>query len=154
VADDKLAAALAEIRAADSSPVLALLSEAARAARKGYAPWFAEEEIDAADNAVTALDLARGCLLGAVEAALACHQRTALYGNAATDDEPDACPHDPDDALHFEDADEPGEWLCEGKPEGAVCSSCVDGEGGERMEWPCPEYSAILAALTGKGGER
>lgn len=70
MADDELAAALAEIRAVDSSPALALLSEACRAARKGYAPEFGEEEIDAADNAVTALDLARGRLVAALEAAL------------------------------------------------------------------------------------
>ncbi len=81
----------------------------------------------------------------AVEAALACHQRTGLYGNAATDGEPDACPHDPDSPLHFEGD---GEWLCEGKPEGAVCSSCT--EDGLPVAFPCPEYSAILAALTGK----
>jgi hypothetical protein len=92
-------------------------------------------------------------VMNAVNAALGFHQRTGLYGNAATDDEPDACPHHPDSPLHFEDANEPGEWLCEGRPEGAVCSTCVDGEGGERMDWPCPEYAAILAALTGKGND-
>ena len=85
----------------------------------------------------------------AVEAALGFHQRVDLYGNAATGDEPGACPHDPDDPLHFEDTEEPGEWLCEGKPEGAVCSTCVDGEGGERLDWPCPEYLAIAAPLGG-----
>jgi hypothetical protein len=88
-------------------------------------------------------------LLAAVNAALACHQRTDLYGNAATGDEPDACPHDPDDALHFEGD---CEWLCEGKPEGAACSSCTD-EDSVPVEWPCPEYAAILAALTGKGND-
>jgi hypothetical protein len=89
-------------------------------------------------------------LLKVAETALKFHQRVPLYGNAATEDEPDACPHHPDSPLHFEDGDGSGEWLCEGKPEGAVCSSCVDGEGGERLEWPCPEYEAILAALAGK----
>jgi len=74
VADDPLKAALDEIRAIDGAPALALLSEAARAARKGYAPEFDEEEIDAAGNAVTALDLARGRLLGAVDAALKAHR--------------------------------------------------------------------------------
>ena len=145
---DPVAAVLAEIRGLDSSPVLAMLSEAARGARKGYAPCFGEEEIDAADNAVTALDLARGCLLAAVEAALGHHKRVPLYGNAATGDEPGACPHDPDSPLHFEDGDGSGEWLCEGKPEGAACSSCT--EDGLPAGWPCPEYSAIAAALTGK----
>lgn len=90
-------------------------------------------------------------LLAAVEAAAKFHQRLPLYGTAATEEKPGACPHDPDSDLHFEDGNEPGEWLCEGKPEGAVCSTCVDGEGGERLEWPCLEYEAILAALTGRG---
>jgi hypothetical protein len=85
--------------------------------------------------------------VAALGAALSFHQRVNLYGNAATGDEPGACPHDPDAACHF---DGDGEWLCEGKPEGAVCSTCVDGQGGDRLEWPCPEYSAILAALTGE----
>lgn len=87
-------------------------------------------------------------LLAALDAALSHHERIPLYGNAATEDEPGACPHDPDSGLHFESDD--GEWLCEGKPEGAVCSSCVDGEGGERLPWPCDEYAGILAALTGR----
>jgi hypothetical protein len=87
----------------------------------------------------------------AAAAALGFHERVPLYGNAATGDEPAACPHDPDDALHFEDAGEPGEWLCRGKPEGAACSSCA--EDGLPVAWPCPEYSAIAAALTGKGND-
>jgi hypothetical protein len=87
-------------------------------------------------------------VLAATEAALRHHHRTSLYGNAATDDEPGACPHDPDSPLHFEGD---GEWLCEGKPEGAVCSACT--EDGLPVAWPCPEYSAIAAALTGKGAD-
>jgi hypothetical protein len=78
----------------------------------------------------------------AVNAALRFHERTALYGNAATEGEPGNCPHDPDDALHFEGD---GEWLCEGRPEGAVCSTCT--EDGLPVAWPCPEYAAITAAL-------
>jgi len=89
----------------------------------------------------------------AVEAALGFHERVGLYGNASTEEEPGNCPHHPDSDLHFEDADGSGEWLCEGRPEGAVCSSCVDGEGGERIDWPCPEYEAILKALTGKAAD-
>lgn len=82
MADDPLKTALDEIRAIDSAPALALLSEAARDARKGYAPEFDEEEIDAAGNAVTALDLARGRLLGVVDAAL------KLAGELAGGDDP------------------------------------------------------------------
>ena len=105
-------------------------------------------------EAVVETDVAEGDvrrLLKALEAALGNHRREPLYGNAATDDEPGACPHDPDSPLHFEAGDGSGEWLCEGKPEGAVCETCIDGEGGERTDWPCPEYEAILAALTGEG---
>ena len=70
MADDLLKTALDVIRAVDASPALSLLSEAERGARKGYAPYFSEEEIDAADNAVTALDLARMSLLAVVDATL------------------------------------------------------------------------------------
>jgi hypothetical protein len=91
--------------------------------------------------------------MDAVEVALSFHERVNLYGNASTEGEPGNCPHHPDSDLHFEDGDGSGEWLCEGRAEGAVCSSCVDGEGGERVDWPCPEYSAILSALTGKAAD-
>ena len=89
-------------------------------------------------------------LLAGLIAAAGFHERIPLYGRAATEEDPGRCPHDPDSGMHFEDSDNPGTWLCEGLPDGAVCSTCVDGEGGERVEWPCPEYEAILAALGGK----
>jgi hypothetical protein len=84
-------------------------------------------------------------MLRTLEAALKFHQREPLYGNAATEEAPGNCPHHPDSPLHFEGD---SEWLCEGKPEGAVCSACT--EDGLPVEWPCPEYKAILAELTGK----
>jgi hypothetical protein len=91
--------------------------------------------------------------LAAVDAALKHHTRVRLYGNAATEEEPDACPHDPDDdRWHFEDPDG-GEWLCQGKPEGVVCS-CTESPDGERLPWPCDEVTGILAALTGEGNGR
>jgi hypothetical protein len=74
VIDDPLAAALAEIGALDGTPALSLLSEAKRAARKGYAPQFGEQELDAADNAVIALDHARLRLLAALDAVLKAHR--------------------------------------------------------------------------------
>lgn len=86
-------------------------------------------------------------LLAAVDAALSHHRRVPLYGNASTEDEPDACPHDPDSDLHFDDGN--GEWLCEGKPEGAVCS-CTESPDGEQLPYPCDEVTDILAALTGE----
>jgi hypothetical protein len=133
--DDKLAGRLAQLRAD-------LLTAAA----------------DADGATITTVLFRLGLALGvadtamkAVEAALGFHERVGLYGNASTEGEPGNCPHHPDSDLHFEDGDGSGEWLCEGKPEGAVCSSCVDGEGGERIDCPCPEYEAIVKALTGKG---
>jgi hypothetical protein len=94
-------------------------------------------------------------LADGLEAALRCHERVNLYGNASTEGEPGNCPHHPDSDLHFEDGDGSGEWLCEGRPEGAVCSTCIDADGadGEHADWRCPEYEAILAALTGKAAD-
>jgi hypothetical protein len=129
--------------------LLAQVREREQAATPG--PWrcrpdVAEREEDAAFITAARADVPR--LLAAIEAVLEHHQRVPLYGNAATDDEPGNCPHDPDSPLHFED---PGstEWLCRGWPEGAVCSSCA--EDGERATWPCPQYAAILAALAPAG---
>lgn len=83
----------------------------------------------------------------ALRAALEHHRPESLYGNAATPEEPGCCPHDPDSDLHFEAGDGSGEWLCEGKPEGVVCS-CTESSDGERIPYPCEEVAAILAALT------
>jgi hypothetical protein len=124
MADDPLAAALAEIR-------YDVKEARGRGAPRRLADTIAPR------------------LLKAVEAALGYHERVSLYGNAATEDEPGACPHHPDSDLHFEDGDGSGEWLCEGKPEGAVCGTCT--EDGLPVAWPCYEYAAIAAALTGKG---
>lgn len=85
----------------------------------------------------------------AAEAALKFHERYPLYGGAATEGEPGNCPHDPDSDLHFEADDGSGEWLCEGKPEGEICQAHPDADG--PVDWPCWEYEAVLAALTGKG---
>jgi hypothetical protein len=134
MADDELSAALAEIR------------ECQRQAVTEIAP----EEL-APDGVTELAETYAPRLLAALDAALRFHERTALYGNAATDDEPGACPHHPDSPLHFEDGDGSGEWLCEGKPEGAACSTCT--EDGLPVAFPCAEYSAILAALTGKGND-
>lgn len=123
-----------------------------------------EEMIESANALLPGLDPVRAFAAGGlhasalkalagVEAALGNHERVNLYGNAATEGEPGNCPHHPDSDLHFEDGDGSGEWLCEGRPEGAVCSSCVDGEGGDSVDWPCPPYEAILSALTGKGAD-
>jgi hypothetical protein len=88
-------------------------------------------------------------LLALAGAALKHHRPEPLYGNASTEGEPGACPHDPDSPLHFEADDGSGEWLCEGRPEGVVCS-CTESADGEQVPWPCDEVADILAALTGK----
>lgn len=129
------------------------LTAALEHARKAHANAVRLEAAGKMEGALVSYAVASGFvprLLAAVDAALEHHERVPLYGNASTEVEPGACPHDPDSGLHFEADDGSGEWLCEGKPEGAVCSTCVDGEGGERLPWPCDEYAAILAALTGR----
>jgi hypothetical protein len=133
---DPAAAALDEIRAALEAAALAFPAGRIDPARASFAAGTLH------GNALK--------LLAVAGVALKHHQWYPLYGNASTHDELGACPHDPDSGLHFEADDGSGEWLCEGKPEDTVCTSCVDGEGGERVRWPCPEYRAILAALTGK----
>lgn len=88
--------------------------------------------------------------LAAVEAALAIHAPVNLYGPAADEDHPDACPHSPaaDWDVHFEcDAGSmarPGLLLCGDVQAGRECQEC-------ETEWPCPTYEAIQAALNGKG---
>ena len=88
-------------------------------------------------------------VIAALDAALSHHQRVPLYGLASTEEEPGNCPHDPerDWDCHFESDD--GEWLCGGKPEGAVCS-CTVSPDGERVPYPCDEVADILAALRGE----
>jgi hypothetical protein len=126
----------------DASAALARLREEAADIASGLVPSLDPRQAYAAGAL-------HGCTLkafNAVEAALRHHQRVPLYGNASTEDEPGACPHDPDSPLHFEGD---GEWLCEGKPEGAACS-CAESADGEQLPYPCDEVAAILAALTGE----
>jgi hypothetical protein len=134
VADDPLSAALAEIR-------------------KRREVTFADPAGKGRPDLILAIKVARDDaprLLSAIDAALKHHQPEPLYGNAATEGEPGACPHDPDSPLHFDAADGSGDWLCEGRPEGVVCS-CTESSDGEQVPWPCDEVADILAALTGKG---
>jgi hypothetical protein len=135
MADDPLTAALGERRA--------LLKAAASPDTTSVSRVTVEFRLGLAIGAAHAFD-------AALKAALKFHQRVPLYGNASTEGEPGACSHDPGSPLHFEDPDEPGEWLCEGKPEGAACSGCPGSPDGEYADWPCPEYEAILAALAGE----
>jgi hypothetical protein len=129
----------------DAAATLARLREVADAIASGLVPSLDARQAYAAGAL-------HGCALkafAAVDAALRHHQRAPLYGNASTEGEPGTCPHHPDSDLHFEADDGSGEWLCEGKPEGAVCS-CAESADGERIPWPCDEVAAILAALTGE----
>lgn len=74
------------------------------------------------------------------------HREDKLYLPASDEDHPDICPHDPqsDHDEHFEGDD--GEWYCTSRPAGNGCRCGA--------EWPCGEYVDVLAALTGRWGDR
>lgn len=133
MADDPLAAALDEVRVLVAARD-ALVRRMATGEAVGVPVFNAAQ--DRLAERVPAL-------LAAVDAALASHEPYPLYGNAATEDEPGCCPHDPDADCHFEGDD--GDWLCRCRPEGAVCTSCT--EDGLPVAWQCHEYAAILAAI-------
>lgn len=94
-------------------------------------------------------------LLEAVEAVLAIHRPQEVYalsvmasdtrnpprvwcGHGYEETENDRHQMTDDDSI-----------ICLDKHEGAVCAECWE-EGGEQVEWPCPTYRAITAALTGE----
>lgn len=89
-------------------------------------------------------------LLAAVDAALKFHQPRQLHELAFNPDGTPRCGHDPDSDpdAHYEGDD--GLWYCESLPDGVTCSGCPESPDGEYADWPCDEYRAILAALTGK----
>lgn len=130
MADDPLAAALAEIR------------ERSR--------WTSSAAGIAAPGA-TAVKSARDVprLLAALEKALEFHEPHRLYGLLDSDpeDAPCSCGHDPEAGCHFEGDD--GDWLCECRPERAVCATCYDASE-ERLDWPCGEYKAVARELLGE----
>jgi hypothetical protein len=72
----------------------------------------------------------------------AMHYPLPICGPASEDDNPGACPHDPESDWdeHFEADD--GTWCCTSN---ALGTECRCGE-----PWKCEEYEAILTALTGK----
>lgn len=72
----------------------------------------------------------------------AMHYPLPLCGPASEEDNPGACPHDPelDWDEHFE-ADN-GTWCCTSNALGTECRCGAD--------WACEEYEAVLAALTGE----
>lgn len=89
-------------------------------------------------------------LLKALEKALSFHQPCQLHELAFNPNGTPRCGHDPDTDpdAHYEGDD--GEWYCESLPDGVACSGCPESPDGEYSDWPCDEYKAILAALTGK----
>lgn len=90
-------------------------------------------------------------LVKALEAALNHHQPEQLYAMVEDFKGKVVCPHSPgyDGDLHFEADD--GEWHCKALPTVVVCSSCADGSASDlREQWPCPTYTDITSALTGK----
>ena len=72
------------------------------------------------------------------------HYPLPLCGPVGDEDNPGACPHDPemDWDEHFEGDD--GNWYCTSMRTGVECRCGAP--------WKCEEYEALLAALTGKGG--
>jgi hypothetical protein len=90
-------------------------------------------------------------LLKAVEAALKFHEPRQLHELAFDPRGNPRCGHDPDTDpdAHYE-GDDDGELYCESLPDGVACSGCPESPDGEYADWPCDEYTAILAALTGK----
>lgn len=90
-------------------------------------------------------------LLKALEAALKFHEPCQLHELAFNPDGTPRCGHDPetDPDAHYE-GDDDGELYCESLPDGVACRRCPESPDGEYSDWPCAEYKAILAALTGK----
>jgi hypothetical protein len=89
-------------------------------------------------------------LLAAVGAALEHHQPVQLHGMVTNYSGVPVCGHgqDYDGDQHFEADD--GLWYCKSVSTVVICSGCL-GDGGDGVIFPCGEYEAILAALTGKG---
>jgi hypothetical protein len=89
-------------------------------------------------------------LLKALEAALKHHQPVQVHGTAEDSKGNVTCGHGPDydGDAHYEGDD--GLWYCESLPGPVACSGCPGSPDGEYADWPCDEYKAILAALTGK----
>jgi hypothetical protein len=96
-----------------------------------------------------AIDVPR--LLKALEKALSFHQPRQLHELAFNPNGTPRCGHDPDtDPDEHYEGDDDGEWYCESLPGGVACSGEPGSPDGEYADWPCDEYKAILAALTGK----
>lgn len=113
-----------------------------------YAEYW-PSEADAAFIVAARTDVPR--LVAALEAALNYHQPEQLYAMVEDFKGKVVCPHSPDyeGDLHFEADD--GEWHCKALPTVVVCSSCADGSASDlREQWPCPTYTDITSALTGK----
>jgi hypothetical protein len=136
MADNPASAALEEIGAQLEAAALA----------------FPASGIDPARAATAAGTLHGNALkaLAGVEAALKHHQPVQLHGEAEDSKGNATCGHgqDYDGDAHYEGDD--GLWYCESLPGPVACSGCPGSPDGEYADWPCAEYNAILAALTGK----
>lgn len=80
------------------------------------------------------------------------HQPRHVYGFAGNPDrgQPCDCGHAATAGCHFRP--DGGAWRCLCKPEGIVCGTCTDPEGGTLADWPCPEYTDVRNALAGQPG--
>ncbi len=85
-------------------------------------------------------------LFGVAEIVCQLHREDKLYLPAADEGNPGRCPHDPESDWdeHFEGDD--GVWYCTSRPAGSECRCGA--------EWPCGEYTDVLAALTGQWASR
>jgi hypothetical protein len=125
-----------------------------------------DEMFEAANALLPGLDPKRAFAAGALhacalkafdaaEAGLSFHRPRQLHELAFNPNGTPRCGHDPnsDPDEHYE-GDDDGEWYCESLPDGVTCSGEPGSPDGEYADWPCDEYKAILAALTGEGALR
>jgi hypothetical protein len=129
----------------DAAAALARLRDEATAIASGLVPSLDARQAFAAG----ALHSCTLKAFGAAEAALKFHLPVQLHGMAEDFKGNVTCGHGPDydGDEHYEGDD--GLWYCKGKPTVVICSTCL-GDGGDGAIFPCDEYKAILAALTGK----
>jgi hypothetical protein len=132
----------------DASAALARLREEAAAIASGLVPSLDARQAFAAG----ALHSCTLKAFAAVDAALNYHRPVQLYGVTECFNGSPGCDHGPDydGDVHFEGDD--GLWRCRDKPTVVICPACLN-EDAEGVIFPCDEYNAILAALTGETGD-
>lgn len=133
----------------DADPLSAALEEI-RERNEGRIAFCAYTEYTV-EHDVAEGDVRR--LLKVAAAALKFHRPRQLHELAFNPDGSPRCGHDPDTDpdSHYEGDD--GEWYCESLPGDVVCTTCSEEGAWAWVTFPCPEYEAVLTALTGKGND-